>query len=67
MGRSATLLVAAALVPLGLYAGPAMATRADGGSRSAEDCTETKLQDADASKAIKPIIVKPKKRRYVLM
>lgn len=66
MGRSATLLVAAALVPLGLYAGPAFASRVDA-SRSAEDCPEKRTQEIEATKALKPTVAKPKKRRYVLM
>lgn len=66
MGRSATLLVAAALVPLGLYAGPAFASRVDV-SRSSDDCPEKKAQEIEAAKALKPVVTKPKKRRYVLM
>ncbi|RJF90343.1 hypothetical protein [Sphingomonas cavernae] len=67
MGRGATLLAAAALVPLGFYAGPAMASRADSATRSTEDCPDRKAQEVEVAKAMKPMISKPKKRRYVLM
>lgn len=67
MGRSATLLVAAALVPLGLYVGPASASRPDSAARSAEDCPDKKAQEAEAAKAMKPVVTKLKKRRYILM
>lgn len=67
MGRSATLLLTAALVPLGLNAGPAMASRGDAATRSAEDCPERRAQEIEAARAMKAVVAKPKKRRYVLM
>ncbi|WP_281063699.1 hypothetical protein [Sphingomonas sp. LaA6.9] len=44
-----------------------MASRSDAATRSAEECPERRAQEIEAAKAMKAVVAKPKKRRYVLM